>query len=106
MGLFKKPKMPAAPSAQQLQQANTQSAFQQAAFNRPNQSDQFGNTLNWAQTGTDAQGNPIFSANQQLGQTGQQYATGLTGLGQQYFDKVGQGADLSSTDVFNQASGF
>jgi hypothetical protein len=106
MGIFKKPKMPAAPSQQQLQQANTQSAFQQAAFNRPNQSDQFGNTLNWNQTGTDAQGNPIFSANQQLGQTGQQYASGLTGLGQKYFDTVNQGADLSSTDAFNQAQGF
>jgi hypothetical protein len=106
MGLFKKPKMPTAPSAQQLSQANTQSAFQQASFNRPNQSDQFGNTLNWNQTGTDAQGNPIFSANQSLGQTGQQYATGLAGLGQQYFDKVNQGADLSSTDAFNQAQGF
>jgi hypothetical protein len=106
MGLFKKPKAPTAPSAQQLQQANTQSAFQQAAFNRPNQSDQFGNTLNWQQTGTDAQGNPVFNANQQLGQTGQQYATGLTGLGQKYFDTVNQGADLSSTDAFNQAQGF
>lgn len=101
-----KPKAPAAPTQQQLSQANKDSAFQQAAFNRPNQQDQYGNTLNWSQTGTDAQGNPVFSANQQLGQTGQQYATGLTGLGQQYFDKVNQGADLSSTDAFNQASGF
>jgi hypothetical protein len=106
MGLFKKPKAPTAPSAQQLSQANKESAFQQASFNRPNQSDQFGNTLNWQQTGTDAQGNPVFNANQQLGQTGQQYATGLTGLGQKYFDTVNQGADLSSTDAFNQAQGF
>jgi hypothetical protein len=106
MGLFKKPKAPTAPSAQELSKANTQSAFQQASFNRPNQSDQFGNTLNWQQTGTDAQGNPVFNANQQLGQTGQQYATGLAGLGQKYFDTVNQGADLSSTDAFNQAQGF
>jgi hypothetical protein len=107
MGLFKKPKMPTAPSAQQLQQANTQSAFQTAAFNRPNQSDQFGNTLNWQQTGTDAQGNPIFNANQQLGQAGQQYATGLTGLGQKYMDLAG-GYDPSnfSMDAFNKAQKF
>jgi hypothetical protein len=103
---MKSPKAPAAPTADQLTKANTQSAFQQAAFNRPNQQDQFGNTLNYNQTGTDAQGNPIFSANQQLGGTGQQYAQGLTGLGQSYFDKVNAGADLSSNDAFNKAQGF
>jgi hypothetical protein len=67
------------------QAANTANAWQQSAFNRVNQQDQFGNQLNYAQTGKDAQGNPIFSASQQLGQTGQQFAGGLGGLGQQYF---------------------
>jgi hypothetical protein len=69
----------------EAQKANTASAWQNAAFNRVNQTDQFGNQLNYAQTGKDAQGNPIFSASQQLGQTGQQFAGGLGGLGQQYF---------------------
>jgi hypothetical protein len=106
MGLFSKPKAPTPPSAAKLKAANTASAFETAAFNRPNQSDQFGNSLNWKQSGKDAQGNPIFSVMQQLGGIGQQYATGLAGLGQQYFDKVNAGADTSSTDAFNQAQDF
>jgi len=103
---MKSPKAPPAPSFEALNKANTQSAQQQASFNRINQNDQYGNTLNYAQNGTDAQGNPVFSANQELGSTGQQFATGLTGLGQEYFDKVNQGADLSSNDAFNKAQGF
>lgn len=103
---MKSPKAPAAPSAQQLGQANTQSGFQQAAFNRVNQTDPFGNTLNYQQTGTDAQGNPVFSATQGLGGLGQQYATGLAGLGQEYFDTTQNPGDLSSMDAFNRASDF
>lgn len=81
---------------------NTKNAFQNAAFNRINQKDALGNTLNYSQTGTDANGNPTFSANQQLGETGQMYAGGLAGLGQQYFDTAGQGAPDSNA-AFNRA---
>jgi hypothetical protein len=103
---MKSPKAPAAPSADQLSAANKQTTAADAAANRVNQKDQFGNTLNYSQTGTDAYGNPTFTANQQLGATGQQYASGLTGLGQSYFDKVNAGADLNSMDAFNKAQGF
>lgn len=87
---------------QQANTQNTQNAFQNAAFNRLNQTDQFGNTLNYAQTGTDAQGNPIFGASQQLGQTGQQFAGGFGGLGQKYFEQAGQSPE-SSMDAMNRA---
>jgi hypothetical protein len=69
----------------EAQKANTQNAWQQSAFNRVNQQDQYGNTLGYSQTGKDAKGNPIFSATQALGQTGQQFAGGLGGLGMEYF---------------------
>jgi hypothetical protein len=64
---------------------NTQNAYQNAAFNRVNQQDQYGNQLSYQQTGKDANGNPIFNASQSLGQTGQQFAGGLGSIGQQYF---------------------
>lgn len=91
---------------EQQQKQNTANAWQQAAFNRPNQSDSFGNTLNYAQTGTDAQGNPIFSVNQQLGQTGQQFTGGFAGLGQAYFDKAASRPELSSNAAFDKAYNF
>jgi hypothetical protein len=86
----------------QANQQNTGNAFQNAAFNRLNQTDQFGNTLNYSQTGKDALGNPIFGASQQLGATGQQFAGGLSGLGQKYMDTAGQGIG-SSMDAMNSA---
>jgi hypothetical protein len=106
---MKSPKAPkpldvSATTAQAATQ-NTANAWQNAAFNRVNQQDQFGNTLNYAQTGTDAQGNPIFSASQELGATGQQYAGGLSGLAGQYFDQAGQGAPDSQA-AFDQAYGY
>lgn len=79
---------------------NTANAQQQAAYNRVNQQDAFGNTLNYSQTGTDANGNPVFSANQGLGAVGQQYASGLAGLGQQYF----QGAQNMLANPYNGTS--
>lgn len=91
---------------QQQQAENTRSAFQQSAFNRVNQRDQFGNTLNYAQTGTDAQGNPVFSANQELGQTGQQFAGGFAQLGQQYFNNAASRPDLGSNAALDRAYGF
>jgi hypothetical protein len=45
---------------------------------------------------TDAQGNPIFNANQGLGQTGQQFAGGFSGLGQKYIDQAGAAPESSS----------
>lgn len=94
----------------QAQQQNTSNAFQQAAFNRPNQSDQFGNTLQYSQTGTDAQGNPIFGVSQGMGALGQQYAGGLAGLGQQYFQGannfLNNPADLSSGGAFDRAYSY
>lgn len=108
--LFSSPKSPKPMNVgavgQQQQAENTRSAFQQSAFNRVNQRDQFGNTLNYAQTGTDAQGNPVFSANQELGQTGQQFAGGFAQLGQQYFNNAASRPDLGSNAAFDRAYGY
>lgn len=105
--LFKSPKKPeplnVAGVTQQANTQNTANAFQNASFNRVNQQDALGNTLNYQQTGTDERGNPIFSANQQLGQYGQQAASGLAGLGQQYFQNAGARPDLGSQAAFDQA---
>lgn len=107
MDLFKTPKPPkpldpAKVAGQQLEQ-NRQGIQQQAAANRLNQNDAFGNSLTYRQTGTDAQGNPIYSANQSLGKLGQQYSGGLANLGQQYFQTAGQTGDLGSEGAFNRA---
>lgn len=108
---MKKPKAPKPLNVGAVTQAantqNTQNAFQQAAFNRPAENiDIFGNTQSMYQTGTDAKGNPIFGAKQTLGATGQQFATGLAGLGQNYFDAVGNQPDLSSNAAFDKAYGY
>lgn len=108
--LFKSPSKPApldvnAVSGQARSQ-NTSNAYEQAAFNRVNQTDRFGNTLNYAQTGTDGMGNPIFSATQGLGQMGQDYARGVAGLGQKYFDAAGSRPDLGSNAAFDRAYGY
>jgi len=108
--LFKSPKKPEPMNVGAVtQQANTQNvnnAFQNASFNRVNQSDAFGNSLSYQQSGTDERGNPIFSANQQLGQRGQDYATGLAGLGQQYFQSAGSRPDMGSGAAFDRAYGY
>jgi hypothetical protein len=108
--LFSTPKIPKAPKPEAVAEsqfkANTQSGQQQAAFNRVNQQDAFGNTLNYAQTGTDAQGNPIYSANQGLGGLGQQYSQGLSGLGNQYFSQAGNVGNLGSQDAFDKAYSY
>lgn len=105
--LFKSPKAPApmdvgAVTASANAQ-NRQNAYQNAAFNRIGQTDSLGNTLRYNQTGTDANGNPMFEATQSLGQTGQMYAGGLANLGQKYFDTAGNGPDLSSNAAFDRA---
>lgn len=107
--LFKSPEKPAAMNVGAVQgqanQQNTANAYQNAAFNRVNQRDAFGNALSYTQTGTDAQGNPQFTANQELGQTGQMYAGGLAGLGQKYFETAGQGIPDSKA-AFDRAYGY
>lgn len=105
--LFKSPKAPAPINVgavgQQQANENTRSAFEQASFNRLNQKDQFGNTLNYQQTGTDGQGNPIFGVSQNMGQTGQQFAGGFANLGQAYFDRAVDRPDLGSDAALNRA---
>lgn len=107
--LFSSPKKPAPMDVSnvtsQANAQNTLNANQQAAYNRVNQTDALGNTLNYSQNGTDANGNPIFSATQKLGETGQMYAGGLAGLGKQYFDTAGQGAPDTSAS-FDKAYGY
>lgn len=107
---MKTPKAPApinpAKVATQASEQNLKDAYTSSAFNRPNQTDAFGNQVSWSQSGKDAQGNPIFSQANTLGQTGQQYATGLAGLGQDYFNAVGNQPDLSSTAAFDKAYGY
>lgn len=100
------PKMDVAAVGAKQQAEGTRSAYEQAAFNRVNQTDALGNTLQYSQTGTDAQGNPIFSASQQLGQYGQAAAGGLAGLGGQYFAKAGDTSGLGSSDALDRAYGF
>lgn len=108
--LFSAPKAPkpldVGATTAQANQQNTQNAFQQSAFNRLNQTDALGNSLTYSQSGTDAQGNPIFNATQRLGQTGQQFAGGFSGLGQQYFNAAGSRPDLGSNAAFDRAYGY
>lgn len=112
--MVSKPKAPAPINVgqvtQQANQQNTGNAQQQAAFNRPNQTNQYGSTLNYTQTGTDANGNPVFSQNQQLGSTGQQFAGGFANLGNQYFQGADQflnnQPDLSNNAAFDKAYGY
>lgn len=92
-------------NATKQQGFNAQNAQTQTAYNRPDQTNAFGNSVNWTQTGTDANGNPTFSQNQSLGAYGQQYATGLSGLGQQYFNTAGQGIGDSNA-AFDRAYGY
>jgi hypothetical protein len=107
--LFSSPKPPApldvAKTATQAHAANIKTADAGASYNRVNQTDALGNSLNYTRTGTNPDGTPMYSAQQQLGATGQQYAQGLSGLGQQYMQKAGQGIENSS-DALNRAYGM
>lgn len=78
--------MDAGAVGQQQQGENTRSAFQGAAFNRINQSGPFG-SVSYNQSGTDAQGNPIFSQQtsldpNELAYRDQQRSTAFGGYGQ------------------------
>ncbi len=108
---MKKPKAPApidvGKVAGEQSAQNTQNAQQNAAYNRPNQTNQFGSSLEWETAGTDANGNPIFRQNQNLGAEGQQFASGFSGLGQQYIQGAGrlmaENPDFSSNAAFDRA---
>lgn len=71
--------------AAQQTKANQNAAQANVALNRPSQRDQFGNTLNYQRTGTDAQGNPQYQVNQQLGGIGRQTQRGMQGLANQFY---------------------
>jgi hypothetical protein len=136
--LFSTPKAPrpmdVAQTGQQQQNENTRSAFQQGAFNRINQSGPFG-SVSYSQSGTDAQGNPIFSQQtslnpEEMAYRGQQrdaafgaYQGGIQGyndvnlervgsdpngfmaMGAQRFSQFGAPADMSSNSAFDRAYG-
>jgi hypothetical protein len=107
--LFSSPKPPdpldVAKTAEQAHGANMASAAAGASYNRVNQTDAMGNSLNYTRTGTNPDGTPMYSAQQSLGETGQQYAQGLSGLGQQYMQRAGQGIE-NSNDTLNRAYGM
>jgi hypothetical protein len=75
LGLGPAPSAPAAPdyrgAAQETAQANLKAAQAATAANRVNQVTPYGN-LTYAETGTDSQGNPTWTANTQLSEVGQQ----------------------------------
>lgn len=92
MEAFKKNKPPAydANRAYQTGVAEDRAAMGlAAAYNRPNQRDQFGNTLEYRQTGTDAAGNPMFEQSVTMGDTARQYDTMFRGLADRYGQTAG-----------------
>lgn len=107
--MFKSPKAPQPMNVgavtQQANQQNISNAYTNKAFNQQNQTDQFGNQLNYQQNGVDSNGNPLFNVEQKLGATGQQFAGGLAGLGQQYMSQAGEGAP-DSQGAFDKAYGY
>ena len=88
--------------AGQANDQNTNNAYKNAAFNRLNQTDQFGNTLNYNQTGTDANGNPIFGVTQGMGEAGKKAAAGFGGMADKYYGMAGAPIE-SSMDAMNRA---
>lgn len=81
---------------------NTKNAYETAGFNRLNQTDAFGNTIQYNQDGVDESGNPKFSVSQGLGGVGKQFSEGFGGLGKKYFDMAGQPVE-TSMDAMNKA---
>jgi hypothetical protein len=66
-------------------QENRRAAQQNISYNRIGQRDQFGNTLNYRRIGTDANGNPRYQAQQNLGAQGQRFMDNMGGLSDQFF---------------------
>lgn len=114
MGLFSKPKPPTPTDPTKViaaqDQSNKTSAQQQLADNRVNQTNQYGSTSSYRQTGVDANGNPTFSQSTQWGQPTQDFNSGLMGLGGQYINRaqnmLDNPADLSSNSAFKQAQDY
>src|SRR5690242_15474605 len=108
--MVSKPKTPKpldvpAVSAEQTKQNQT-NLGQQTAYNRIGQTDAFGNTINYYQNGTDANGNPIFSQVRGLGDQGQEFAGGLADLGRRYFEQAMNPDGGASGAAFKQADQF
>ena len=109
---FLSPPKPPSPQEQANAQmrVNRDMAGLQAAYMRPDQYDPFGGTEKWDETGKDSRGNPLFSKTVSLGETGQQYAQGLSGLGQQYFqganDLLNNQPNFGSNEAFDRAYGY
>ena len=78
------PKFDASKAAADQSAQNAVNLDQQQAYNRPNTTDSYGNTVSWTQTGTDAQGNPTFTQTQTMGDEAKGYAGGLSALSQRY----------------------
>ena len=98
------PQMPAAPdyvgAAQATAQGNLQMAREAAAANRVNQVGPYG-SLQYTQTGKDAQGNPMWTATQSLSPEQQKLYQQQTGLSQSLLGAANQGAgnlDISGVD--------
>ena len=79
-------------AAQQTAVGNYQGATAATAANRVNQQTPYSN-LQYQQTGTDAQGNPIWSANQSLNPTLQ---TAMSGLQNRLASTAGQGINANT----------
>ena len=108
MGFLSPPKPPSAKSQAKAQMAvNRDTARIQSAYMRPDQYDPFGGTETWRERGKDAYGNPLFKKEVTLGETGQQYASGLAGLGNAYFNQaqnfLNNPADFTSGGAFDRA---
>jgi len=89
MGFLSPPKPPSPQSQANAQMAvNRDTARIQSAYMRPDQYDPFGGSETWRERGKDQWGNPLFTKTTELGETGQQYASGLAGLGNQYFNQA------------------
>ena len=111
MGIFSKPKPPKPINVQQVggqqQTANLSTANTAGALNRPaSVTNQYGNQQTWQNTGTAE--NPNWVGNTTLGQTGQEFQTGFSGLGaegirqSQYM--LGNRPDMSGMEAFNKGN--
>jgi hypothetical protein len=105
-GMFKSPKAPTPTNPTQvIAQSNAQKIEEerrQGLNNRVNQANQYGNESQWTQ-GPNGQ----WQQTSTLGGYGQEAATGLSGLGQQYYGGVNQfmnnRPDMSSMAAFDKA---
>lgn len=95
-----------AQGARQQNRWNVRNAYQNASFNRLNQTDPYGNTLSYTQTGTDERGNPIFSVNQTASQGEMDYRNQLRDLGLGAYRSGLQGAQSSASQSPGDVAGL